>query len=101
MSGETTTEKMIALGKKLDTTSSRFPYTYHHDVLRMKVFSPEMSRSEVAGRFRNCDGEELYAIGALMTGKRRYLASLVAQDILRVILALVILVTAVLTFLGY
>jgi hypothetical protein len=45
-------------------------------------------------------GEELYAIGAHMTGKRRYLASLVAQDILRVILALVIVVTAVAAFLG-
>ncbi len=45
-------------------------------------------------------GEELYAIGALMTGKRHYLASLVAQDILRVILVLIIIVTAVLAFLG-
>lgn len=46
-------------------------------------------------------GEELFAIGALLTGKRRYLASLVAQDILRVILVLIIVVMAVLAFLGY
>lgn len=39
-------------------------------------------------------GEELYAAGAYTSGKRRYLASLVAQDILRVILVLVILGTA-------
>jgi hypothetical protein len=36
-------------------------------------------------------GEELYAAGAYMTGERRGLISLVAQDILRVILVLVIL----------
>jgi hypothetical protein len=40
-------------------------------------------------------GEELYAAGAQMTGEWRYLASLVAQDILRVILVLVILGAAV------
>ena len=40
-------------------------------------------------------GEELYAAGAQITGERRYLASLTAQDILRLILALVILVLAV------
>jgi hypothetical protein len=45
-------------------------------------------------------GEELYAIGALTTGKRHYLVSLVAQDILRVILVLIIVVMAVLAFLG-
>jgi hypothetical protein len=45
-------------------------------------------------------GEELYAAGAQMTGERRYLVSLVAQDILRVILVLVILGAAVLAFLG-
>jgi hypothetical protein len=42
-------------------------------------------------------GEELYAAGAQMTGERRYLVSLITQDILRVILALVILGVA---FLG-
>jgi len=36
-------------------------------------------------------GEELYAAGAYMTGERRGLVSLVAQDVLRVILVLVIL----------
>ncbi len=36
-------------------------------------------------------GEELYAAGAQITGKRHYLVSLVAQDILRVILVLAIL----------
>ena len=45
-------------------------------------------------------GEELYAAGAAMTGERRYLVSLVAQDILRVILVLIILGAAVLAFLG-
>jgi hypothetical protein len=45
-------------------------------------------------------GEELYAAGAQMTGERRYLVSLVAQDILRVILVLVILGAAGLAFLG-
>lgn len=39
-------------------------------------------------------GEELYASGAQLTGERRYLVGLLAQDILRVILALAILVTA-------
>jgi hypothetical protein len=45
-------------------------------------------------------GEELYAAGAQMTGERRYLVSLVAQDILRVILVLAILGSVVLTFLN-
>jgi len=40
-------------------------------------------------------GEELYAAGAQLTGERRYLASLLTQDILRVILVLVILGAAV------
>jgi hypothetical protein len=43
-------------------------------------------------------GEELYAAGAQMTGERRYLVSLMAQDILRVILVLVILGAAGLAF---
>jgi hypothetical protein len=45
-------------------------------------------------------GEELYAAGAQMTGERRYLVSLVAQDILRVILVLVILGAAGLALLS-
>ncbi len=45
-------------------------------------------------------GEELYAIGAHTTGKRHYLASLVAQDVLRVILVLIIIVTAILEMTG-
>jgi hypothetical protein len=45
-------------------------------------------------------GEELYAAGAQMTGERRYLVSLVAQDVLRVILVLVILGTAGLALLS-
>jgi hypothetical protein len=45
-------------------------------------------------------GEELYAAGAQMTGERRYLVSLVAQDILRVILALAILGAAGLALLS-
>ena len=44
-------------------------------------------------------GEELYAAGAQMTAKRRYLVSLTAQDILRLLLAATILVTAVLALL--
>ena len=43
-------------------------------------------------------GEELYAAGAQMTEKRPYLVSLVAQDILRVILILAILGSAVMAF---
>lgn len=45
-------------------------------------------------------GEELYAAGAQMTEERRYVIGLIAQDILRVILVLVILGTAVLAFLN-
>ena len=45
-------------------------------------------------------GEELYAAAAQMTGKRRDLASLATQDILRVILVLVIVGGAVLAYLG-
>nr|HID15100.1 hypothetical protein [Anaerolineae bacterium] len=45
-------------------------------------------------------GEELYAAGAYTTGERRYLASLVAQDILRVVLVLIILGAAALAFVG-
>ncbi|MBU0704765.1 MAG: hypothetical protein KKC18_12965 [Chloroflexi bacterium] len=44
-------------------------------------------------------GEELYAAGAQMTTERRYLVSLTAQDILRLILAATILVAAVLALL--
>lgn len=40
-------------------------------------------------------GEELYAAGAQMTGERRYLASLTAQDILRIILVITILALAI------
>ena len=45
-------------------------------------------------------GEELYAAGAYTTGERRYLSSLMAQDILRVILVLIILGAAVLALVG-
>lgn len=45
-------------------------------------------------------GEELYAAGAQMTDERRYWASLVAQDILRVILILLMLGSAVIAFIG-
>lgn len=45
-------------------------------------------------------GEELYAAGAEMTEERRYLVSLVAQDILRVILVLAILGSAFAAFLS-
>ena len=45
-------------------------------------------------------GEELYAAGAQMTGERRYLVSLVAQDVLRVVLVLVILGAAGLALLS-
>lgn len=45
-------------------------------------------------------GEELYAAGAQMTKERRYLISLTAQDILRLILVAVILIAAVLTFMS-
>jgi len=45
-------------------------------------------------------GEELYTAGAQITGERHYLVSLIAQDILRVILVLIILGAAGLAFLG-
>ena len=45
-------------------------------------------------------GEELYAAGAQMTRERRYAVSLVAQDILRILLVLLISGMAVLTFLS-
>ncbi len=45
-------------------------------------------------------GEELYAAGAQMSNKRHYLVSLVAHDILRVILILAIFGSAILAFLG-
>lgn len=45
-------------------------------------------------------GEELYAAGAQLTGERRYLVSLVAQDILRVVLVLAILGAAGVALLG-
>jgi hypothetical protein len=43
-------------------------------------------------------GEELYAIGAQVTEKDKYTTSLVAEDILRVIIALAILAAAVSAF---
>jgi len=45
-------------------------------------------------------GEELYAAGAYTTGERHYLVSLVAQDVLRVVLVLAILGAAVLALVG-
>lgn len=45
-------------------------------------------------------GEELYAAGAQMTDERRYVLGLVAQDILRVILVLIILGAAGVAFLS-
>ena len=45
-------------------------------------------------------GEELFAAGAQMTGDRRYLIGLLAQDVLRIILVLAILVAAGLAFLS-
>lgn len=45
-------------------------------------------------------GEELYAAGARMTGEGRYVAGLVAEDILRIVLILAILGAAVSAFLS-
>jgi hypothetical protein len=45
-------------------------------------------------------GEELYAAGAQMTEKRRYTISLQAQDILRLVLAAFIVMTAALALLA-
>ena len=44
-------------------------------------------------------GEELYAAGAQLTGRRHYVVSLLAQDVLRVILVLVILGASLLALL--
>lgn len=46
-------------------------------------------------------GEELYSAGAQITGERRYLVSLEAQDLLRVILAVIIFGWAVLEIAKY
>jgi hypothetical protein len=45
-------------------------------------------------------GEELYSAGAQMTNKRHYLVSLVAHDILRLVLIVAIFGSAILAFLG-
>ena len=45
-------------------------------------------------------GEELYAMGAQVTGEQKYLTSLIAQDILRIVLVLAILGGAVLALIG-
>ena len=45
-------------------------------------------------------GEELYAAGAQLTGERRYLVGLVAEDVLRLLLVLAILGAAGLAFLS-
>jgi hypothetical protein len=45
-------------------------------------------------------GEELYAIGAQVTDEDRYTTSLVAEDILRFVVALAIIAAAVLAFIG-
>jgi LPXTG-motif cell wall-anchored protein len=45
-------------------------------------------------------GEELYAAGAQMTHEPRYLTGLAAQDVLRVMIVLAILVSALLALLG-
>ncbi len=45
-------------------------------------------------------GEELYAAGAQITEKKEYITSLISEDILRFILALAILGTAVLALIG-
>jgi hypothetical protein len=45
-------------------------------------------------------GEELYTGGAQMTGERRYLVGLVAQDILRIVVALLVVFMAALVLLG-
>jgi hypothetical protein len=45
-------------------------------------------------------GEELYAVGAQVTGEQRYVTSLIAQDILRVAVVAAILVGAVVALVG-
>jgi hypothetical protein len=45
-------------------------------------------------------GEELYAIGAEITGEQKYVTSLMAQDVLRLLLALAIVVASVLALVG-
>jgi hypothetical protein len=45
-------------------------------------------------------GEELYAAGAQITEEKKYTTGLIAQDVLRFVLALVILASAALSFLG-
>ncbi len=43
-------------------------------------------------------GEELFAAGAALTGERRYVAGLVTQDVLRVVLVVALVIGAVLAF---
>ena len=45
-------------------------------------------------------GEDLYAVGAQVTGEQKYVVSLIAQDVLRVALVAAILVGAVLAWVG-
>lgn len=45
-------------------------------------------------------GEELYAAGAQLTGEKHYLAGLITQDVLRVLLILAILAFSIATYLG-
>ncbi len=45
-------------------------------------------------------GEEVFASGAQLTGKRKYLAGLLAEDVLRLIIVLVILGAAALAFMS-
>lgn len=49
---------------------------------------------------RLAEGEELYAAGAHLTGERRFLAGVLTQDILRVLLVLAILVVGLLALIG-
>jgi hypothetical protein len=65
------------------------------------VAAPEAIGALYPATERLAAGEELYTAGAQLTRERRYSTSLMAQDILRVILALAIVGAAVLAYLAH
>ncbi|MFQ6100961.1 MAG: DUF6754 domain-containing protein [Anaerolineae bacterium] len=70
------------------------------DLPQLAAAAPDAIGALYAATDRLAVGEELYAAGAQMTKQRRYLISLAAQDILRVILVLLISGAAALALLS-
>jgi hypothetical protein len=62
--------------------------------------SPDALGALYAATERLALGEELFAAGAHITGEPRHVAGLITQDVLRALLAVVIVVIALLTLMG-